>query len=62
MKVLYNDDYISTPEAQAKYGYSLRHLSRLAKKRKIKGFKHANKWWIHEPSLKAYYAQKQLPL
>ena len=51
---VYNKDYISNREAADKYHYCLKSIRRWAKSRKIKGFKHAGKWWVYEPSLKAW--------
>ncbi len=50
----YNKDYISTREAANKYNYCLKSIRRWAKSRKVKAFKHARKWYVHEPSLKAW--------
>ncbi len=52
--ILENKKYISTSEAADKYNYCLRSIRRWAKRRKVKGFKHAGKWYVYEPSLKLW--------
>ena len=52
--ILSREDYISTREAANKYHYCLKTIRLLVKKRKVKGFKHAHKWYAHEPSLKTW--------
>ncbi len=49
-----NEDYISTREAANKYNYCLRSIRNWASSRKVKAFKHAHKWYVHEPSLKTW--------
>ena len=49
--ILSSDGYISIREAADKYYYSLKHIRHWIKKRKVKAFKHARKWYVHEPSL-----------
>ena len=51
---LYSKDYISTREASDKYKYCLKHIRYWIKHRKVKGFKHAGKWYVYEPSLKLW--------
>ena len=47
-------DYISVREAADKYFYSLKGIRYLIKRRMVKAFKHARKWWVYEPSLKTW--------
>ena len=49
-----SNNYLSTREAADKYFYSLKTIRRWIKKRRVKGFKHARKWYVHEPSLAAW--------
>ena len=51
---LSNKDYISTQEASKRYNYCLKSIRRWAKTRKVKAFKHARKWYVYEPSLRAW--------
>ncbi len=52
--ILTSKDYISTREAANKYNYCLRNIRDWARSRKIKAVKHSRKWYVHEPSLKAW--------
>ena len=54
MLILNSKDYISVRKAADKYNYSLKGIRCLIKRRKIKAFKHARRWYVHEPSLKAW--------
>ncbi len=52
--IIDSKDYISTREAADKYNYCLKSIRTWAKSRKVKGFKHAGKWYVYEPSLKLW--------
>ncbi len=54
---LSNENYISTQEASKRYNYCLKSIRRWVKTRKVKGFKHARKWYVHEPSLRVWVEQ-----
>ncbi len=53
-QILFNEDYISTKEASERYNYSLKTIRLWIKTRKVKAFKHARKWYVHEGSLEAW--------
>ncbi len=55
--MLSSEGYISTQEASQKYNYCLKSIRGWIKSRKVKGFKHARKWYVNEPSLKAWVEQ-----
>ena len=57
MIILTSENYISTKQASEKYSYSLKALRYLIKTKKVKAFKHSNKWYIYEPSLEAFSLQ-----
>ena len=52
--ILSSKDYISVREVADKYNYSLKGIRYLIKRRRVKAFKHARKWYVYEPSLKAW--------